>query len=460
MTCEGSSQSSAVAGAPASILAPGALALGRPQKRANISDSVRGPSSSGSSPSRSARAGRRARRASGRTPAISAAAVDLYTEAGLRRRRRPRAPAPRRRRARRSRSASPSAPSAAQVAETDAVRAQGPRAQGALAFDTLRKSGGSFLESEVIAVGRELEDAGELERAADAYALAGDHDAEVRALTAAGAIERLEARLRASERATQSERASSSASAASPTSTAPPSAAPRSSSAARPSPSATMPRVADAARSIRARLAPRPGGRPGDRRRAPPLRARRRRHHRPRRRHHRPRLARGEPAPPAPRPAAPRASSSRTSETRNGTPLAGARIAGPIPVGDGLRSCCSAPRSPAPFTPLGLRPTRGACVAVEIAGWRYLAPLGDLRVGGWRSSTARTRGRRTRTWCSPRRQRRRARPHLGDYQLASRVELCHGDEIRAERGGPVRLAVPASHARSFGEEDTFAPFAG
>src|SRR5271163_4157937 len=43
---------------------------------------------------------------------------------------------------------------AAQVAETDAVRRKARGRKALCAFDTLRKSGGSFLESEVIAVGR------------------------------------------------------------------------------------------------------------------------------------------------------------------------------------------------------------------------------------------------------------------------------------------------------------------
>src|SRR5262245_3460182 len=62
------------------------------------------------------------------------------------------------------------------------------------------------MKSELAAVARELEQAGELEQAADAYAPAGDVEAEVRARTAAGAIERLEERLRASQSAARDHR--------------------------------------------------------------------------------------------------------------------------------------------------------------------------------------------------------------------------------------------------------------
>ncbi len=47
-----------------------------------------------------------------------------------------------------------------------------------------------------------------------------------------------------------------------------------------------------------------------------------------------------------------------------------------------------------------------------------------------------------------------ARPYLGDFQLAARVELCHGDEIRAARGGPVRLRVPAARGGAPGHDET------
>ncbi len=63
------------------------------------------------------------------------------------------------------------------------------------------------LAGDLLDAGRELEAAGAHELAADAYALAGDTQAEVRALTQAGAIERLEARLERDRDASRDARA-------------------------------------------------------------------------------------------------------------------------------------------------------------------------------------------------------------------------------------------------------------
>jgi hypothetical protein len=95
---------------------------------------------------------------------------------------------------------------AAYTAQSEDIKKKAAGRKALVSFDVLRGRGGSFLKSEVLAVARELEEAGELEPAADAYALAGDADGEIRALTAAGAIERLEDRLRANEAATRDER--------------------------------------------------------------------------------------------------------------------------------------------------------------------------------------------------------------------------------------------------------------
>src|SRR5262249_5138576 len=88
---------------------------------------------------------------------------------------------------------------AAQTAAGEEVKKKALARKAKLGFDILRSKGGTFMQSELVAVARELEQAGELERAADAYALAGDTESEVKALTAAGSIERLEERLRVSE---------------------------------------------------------------------------------------------------------------------------------------------------------------------------------------------------------------------------------------------------------------------
>ncbi|MCC6557652.1 MAG: FHA domain-containing protein, partial [Polyangiaceae bacterium] len=79
--------------------------------------------------------------------------------------------------------------------------------------------------------------------------------------------------------------------------------------------------------------------------------------------------------------------------------------------------------------------------AVEIAGERYVAPLGDLPAGPWRIRRELRGGEpfvvlRTPPGAPP--------PFLGDFQLAAEVELCAGDAISASRGGPVVLRLPGA----------------
>ena len=95
---------------------------------------------------------------------------------------------------------------AASRAQSEELKQKARARKALIAFDMLRGRGAAFLASEVLAAARELEDAGELERAAEAYALGGDGEGEVRALTAAGAIEKLEERLRAAAAATREQR--------------------------------------------------------------------------------------------------------------------------------------------------------------------------------------------------------------------------------------------------------------
>lgn len=84
---------------------------------------------------------------------------------------------------------------AAEVAVTEQAMnaALGRKARLALDLALARKVA---LPSELARIAAELERAGDHERAADAYALARDHEGEIRALTAAGAIDKLEDRLR------------------------------------------------------------------------------------------------------------------------------------------------------------------------------------------------------------------------------------------------------------------------
>ena len=345
---------------------------------------------------------------------------------------------------------------AAQRAESEEVRTRARARKALLAFDTLRRSGGTSLESEVLAVARELEEAGELLRAADAYVLGGDHEGEVRALTAAGAIDRLEDRLRASENKTRSERAVEQRlrRIADLDRTAERRAALdlcRAALAER-----EDARVAEIARAIRARLVRGPvvdldldgqlqryalGGEVtigrGDATIVIGSRAVSRRHLR---------LCRG-----------PEGVFVEDLETRNGTMLAGARIAGRIPVGDGLRlvlgaevPCAILPLALTADAPTPLGPVGDECYAVEIAGWRYVAPLGPLAAGSWRIGVEPAEDDTSYVvLTSPVAAQR---PFLADFQLAARVELCHGDEIRAARGGPVRLRVPAARAGGLDDE--------
>jgi FHA domain len=354
---------------------------------------------------------------------------------------------------------------AADRAESEELRRKARGRKALCAFDTLRRSGGAFLESEVLAVARELEEAGELERAADAYALGGDPESEVRVLTAAGAIERIEERFRASERATRGEREIEHTlrRIADLDHTAERRAALELCKKAMTT--RDDPRIAEAARAIRARLVRGPVvdleidgdlrryalgaevtiGR-GDATIAIGSKAVSRRH-----------LRIG------------RTADARSGafvedlDTRNGTLLAGARIAGRIPVGDGVRlvlgggvPCAVEPIFLSADEPTPLGHVEGGYYAVEIAGWRYVLPLGSLSIGGFRIGLDFAQNESYLVLTSPEQSGAGTapRPYLGDYQLASRVELCHGDEIRAVRGGPVCLRVPAARPEAPGDDET------
>lgn len=335
-------------------------------------------------------------------------------------------------------------------------RARGRKAL--VGFDVLRERGGAFMKSEVLAVARELEECGELEPAADAYALAGDAESEVRALTAAGAIERLEERLRASESSARDQRdielllrriadldRTAERRAALELALA---ALAEAEASARGAPGKDDERVADTARAIRARLCRGPVvsleidgeerryalgddvtvGR-GDATIVIASRAASRRHLRIMRGHREPMV--------------------EDLGTRNGTALAGARLSTPIPVGAGVELMlggevpCTITPSPEGLTGLPL--------LVDVAGDRYVVPLGELEVGGWRVACEAVRDE---SYVVLRTPPEAERPYLGDYQLASRVELCAGDEFSTSRGGAVRLRVPSLRATAMAHEET------
>lgn len=339
---------------------------------------------------------------------------------------------------------------AATCAASDELRREARGRKALLAFDTLRGRGVAFLVNEVLAVARELEHAGELEHAAEAYALAGDGEGEVRALTAAGAIEKLEERLRASETATRAEREverclrrltdldrTAERRAALELARA----------ALADSPD---PRLADAARGIRARLLRGPvveleiGGHlgrwalgdevtvgRGDATLVVTSRSLSRRHLR---------VARG---------AVDGRPFVEDLATRNGTLLAGARLSGPLPVGAGVRLLLGGD-VPCAVTPVTL-PGGAEAFAIEVAGGRYLTTLGALAAGAWRVTVETTPDDAYVVLSTP---DGAELPFLGSFQLAARVELCHGDEIRAARGGPVCLRVPLARAPSPLDDET------
>ena len=363
---------------------------------------------------------------------------------------------------------------AARTAATDEVKKRALARKARLSLDLLRARGGTFMKSELAAVARELEQAGELEQAADAYALAGDVEAEVRALTAAGAIDRLEDRLRASQsaardnreldvtlrRAADLDRTAERRAALEllrsyleanrgdrelelpiPGETGGPESQPG-------YPSRIVDeRVGDLVRTIRARLARGPVvdleidgvvgrcalgaevtiGR-GDATLVVSSRAISRRHVRLRR------DTRGEAV-------------VEDLQTRNGTLLAGARLSGPMPVGPGIRIeiggeiPCSI--TPCEQTPWGaVHPASSGSGApaylVEVAGERYVAPLASLRASTWHVEHHVVGDDTFVVLVTPQGS---ARPYLGGFELATRVELCVGDEIRASRGGPVVLRM-------------------
>lgn len=309
-----------------------------------------------------------------------------------------------------------------------------------LGFDVLRGKGAGLLTSEVLAVARELEEAEELERAADAYALAGDTEGEVRALTAAGAIERLEERLRATEVSAKSEneRATALRRIADLDRTA----ERREALAAC---DAWLARhhdekIASTALAIRARLLRGPIVDlvvDGERRRFAlgdevtvgrdgtiPVGARAvSRHHA--------RLFRGPDGPMV-----------EDMGTRNGTTLAGARLTAPVPIGSGVTIKLGGE------VPCSIRPAaaeaHGPLLEVSVGGDAYLAALGPLELFGWQIAERREGGAafvalRTPPGAPP--------AFLGEYQLAREVELCAGDAIATERGGRARLVAPGDQPR-------------
>ncbi|WP_437751292.1 FHA domain-containing protein [Sorangium sp. So ce1389] len=324
---------------------------------------------------------------------------------------------------------------ASRTAESPELKRAALGRKALLAFDLVRARGASAMRSEVLAVARDLEAAGELERAADAFALVGDTEAETRVLAAAGAIDRLEERLRASMTAERDQREL--AAALRKIADLDRVAERREAIAVAEAwlgGSRDGERVAEALRAIRARLLTGPlltldlGGAVlrgalgdevtigrGEATLVVANRAVSRTHVR---------IRRG-----------PSGIEVEDLGTRNGTTLAGARLTAPLPVGRGVQLLLGGE------VPCAIAPGTGQGCVVELAGERFVAPLGDLPVGPWRIRLERAGAAafvvlKTPPGAPP--------PFLGDYQLAPSVELCAGDAISAARGGTAVFRLPAA----------------
>jgi hypothetical protein len=118
--------------------------------------------------------------------------------------------------------------------------------------------------------------------------------------------------------------------------------------------------------------------------------------------------------------------------SRNGTLLRGLALAGEAVVGEGIELRLGKE------VPLVVRPSTElpGAVSLEIAGARYVAPLGDARlgVGAWRLERAPDGWAELATDDDP-------PAFAGALRLAPRVTLLRGDAISRERGGPAVLRV-------------------
>jgi len=311
------------------------------------------------------------------------------------------------------------------------------RRQALLSFDLVRSAAGATLQGELLQIARQLECSGEWEKAAQAYALAGDQEAEIRVLEEAGAIEQLEERLHSSSAEARRER----------------------------NRHQLLRRLADLDAIAERREALQSGREwleqgpdeavevqlakirskllagplvslevHGELRRYAlgseitigranadimiPSSSVSRQHLR---------LFRRAGAPFV-----------EDLDTRNGTSLAGARITTPLPVGAQGVALELAGRVPCSLKPAGGAEPAEALLA-EVAGERYVIPLGPLHLGDWQIVDAHDGGDRFVVLrCLDGKQP----PLMRGYRLASQIELCAGDELCARRGGPPVLRVP------------------
>lgn len=135
--------------------------------------------------------------------------------------------------------------------------------------------------------------------------------------------------------------------------------------------------------------------------------------------------------------------------SHNGTTLRGAPMTGEVAVGDGIELRLGN-EVPLVVRLVGEGPDEGPrAIAIEVAGVRYVAPLGPARLGlgawrlEWSRGTASVEGRdeaRDEAWVELATDDR-SPAYAGGLRLAERVTLLVGDAITNERPGEPVLAI-------------------
>ncbi len=327
---------------------------------------------------------------------------------------------------------------AARIAKNPATVREALGRKARLRFDVLRGRGNA-MRSELLLAAQELEAADENETAADAYALAEDKEGEIRALTAAGLIDRLEEKLRASQlearkgqtqtlalkRVQDLDRGGERREAL------------RLAAEARGEGEGASERIEELARAVRAKLL-----------RGPVVELKEGAVVRRYALGHELTVGRGESTI-----VVGTRSLSRVhlrigrgadgiyvedAGTRNGTFLAGARITGRIPIGGGLslKLGGDVPCRVAPTSEIA-----GGGALVEVGGLAYFAPLGDLLLGKW-SVALDGPGADDQSYVVLK-STEDAPAFLGELETARSIELAAGDAVSDARGGAPKVVALA-----------------